>query len=604
MSTPERRRILVIDDNAAIHADFMKILGAKEAPTSNLTDAKAAFFGKPSAKQASAEYEIDVASQGREALDRVLASVAENAPYALAFVDVRMPPGWDGVETIAHLWEVDPNLQCVICTAFADYSWEEMIAKLGRSDRLLILKKPFDAIEVCQIASAMTEKWCSARRERERMAEVVRAEQAARSFAEAVETTNRALVLARDRAEAALDTKAERIQMLGRELRAPLLAILEYADLLRGVEVPEGRRIGHAGEIQRQGEALLRVVSDLVDLSALEAGRLTAVRAPVAPFEVAERVARAFEGRAREKGLELTVVCSSPIPAVIESDGGRMQQLLAHLVDNAVKFTASGTVRIELELDPLCAGDPVLVVRVIDTGSGMSAEQQGRLFEAFTPTGSSTLRERGGAGIGLVLARGLAKLLGGDLEIESTPGKGTTTCVTLRTGDLSAVELVQHPRAPMPAIVEAANGVDGCAHLLDGTRILLAEDVVSTQKLFAAFLENAGAEVVLAENGREALDLVHESEQAARPFDLVLMDIQMPVMDGHAATRELRARNWKRPIVAITAHAMTGDRERCLEAGCDDYASKPLGRRALVELCAHHTRHAAPASTASAARGT
>ncbi|MBI5363202.1 MAG: response regulator [Planctomycetes bacterium] len=601
MSTPERRRILVIDDNAAIHADFIKILGAKEAPKSNLSDAKAAFFGKAPAQKTADEYEIDTASQGREALDRVRVSVADNAPYALAFVDVRMPPGWDGVETIAHLWEADPNLQCVICTAFADYSWEEMIAKLGRTDRLLILKKPFDPIEVCQIASAMIEKWCGARREHARMEEVVKAEQAARSYAEAVETTNRALVLARDSAEAALDTKAKRIQMLGRELRAPLLAILEYADLLRGVELPDGRRIGHASEIQRQGEALLHVVSDLVDLSALEAGRLTAARAPVEPFEVAERVARAFAGRAREKGLELTVVCSSPIPAVIESDGERIQQLLAHLVDNAIKFTSAGSVRIELELDPMRLEDPMLTVRVVDTGAGMTAEQQGQLFEAFTPPDASTLRERGGAGIGLVLARGLAGLLGGDLTLESMPGKGTTATVTLRTGDLSAAELVQHPRAPMPSVVEAPKTVEGSTGALTGTRILLVEDVMSTQKLFAAFLESAGAEVVLAENGREALDLVQESEQATRPFDLVLMDIQMPVMDGHAATRELRARGWKRPIVAITAHAMTGDRERCLAAGCDDYASKPLGRKAFVELCAQHARpnRTAPADTRS-----
>ena len=586
-NAPERRRILVIDDNVAIHADFKKILGVKEGANAGLADAKAAFFGKPVAKASTTEYEIDAASQGREALERVRAALAEGAPYALAFVDVRMPPGWDGVETIARMWEVDPDLQCVICTAFADYSWEEMIAKLGRTDRLLILKKPFDPIEVCQIASAMVEKWCGARRERSRMAEVLQAEQAARSYAEAVETTNRALMLARDQAEAALNTKTDRIAALGHELRAPLLAILEYADLLRGPSIADGRRIGHAEELQRQGESLLRVVADVVDLSAIEAGRLRITRSSVDPMEVVDRIVRAYQGRARQKGLELAAVCRSPIPSRIETDADRLNQLLEHLVDNAIKFTTTGSVRIELELDPL-SEEPLLALRVVDTGAGITPEQRSRLFEEFSATDSSTLRERGGAGIGLVLARGLAKLLGGDLTVESTPGVGSSFLATIRVGDLSAAELVEHPRGPMPAAGERPAREEEPA-VLQGVRILLAEDVVSTQRLFTAFLESAGAELVIAENGREALDLVQESEQAGRPFDLVLMDIQMPVLDGHAATRELRARGWKGPIVAVTAHAMTDDRRKCLEAGCSDYASKPLGRRALVELCGQHT---------------
>ncbi|MBK7875521.1 MAG: response regulator [Planctomycetes bacterium] len=597
MSNQERRRILVVDDNPAIHADFRKILGAKEQPNAGLKDAKAAFFGKAAVKDVEQPYEIDAASQGREALERVRASLAEGAPYALAFVDVRMPPGWDGVETIARLWEADPDLQCVICTAFADYSWEEMIAKLGRTDRLLILKKPFDPIEACQIASAMTEKWCSTRRERARLSEVVQAEKTARVYASTVETTNRALELARARAEAALAAKTQLLADLGGELRAPLLSILEYADLLHGLAVPDTQRIGHADEIQKQGEALLRVISDVVDLAALDAGRLQVQRAPFELLDVVERVRRSLAGSAKEKGLDLAVVCTTPIPKTIESDDERVEQVLHHLVENAIKFTNTGGVRVELALDTARFDEPRLAITVVDTGCGLSPEQQSRLFEACTAADAQTLRERGGAGLGLVLARGIARRLGGELAVDSKPGAGSSFRFSIDAGSLSGAELVDHPRAPIPATAhdEAPGGP-----ALEQTRVLLVEDVPSTQKLFRAFLETAGAEVVLAENGREALELVQQAEEAARPFDVVLMDIQMPELDGHAATRELRARGYTRPIVAVTAHAMTGDREACLAAGCNDYASKPLGRKALVELCVQHVcRHANEAIKAS-----
>lgn len=588
MSTPERRRILVVDDNPSIHADFKKILGVREPVSSDLEAAKAAFFGTQSAPAATSdEYAIETALQGRDALEFVRRGVEAKDPFALAFVDVRMPPGWDGVETIARLWEADPDLQCVICTAFSDYSWEETLAKLGRTDRLLILKKPFDPIEVCQIASAMTEKWLGTRRERARMREVVESEQKARVYASTVETTNRALELSRRRAENASLEKMQVLLSLGRELRAPLLAILEYADLLHSACVADALRVDHAEQIRRRGDSLLQVISDMTDLASLEMGTLTLSRSSVSPLAVVQKAIAERSAQAREKGLELRMECPSRVPAHIETDGARVEQVLRQLLDNAIKFTNSGSVSVVVEFDTTRLESPTLSMRVVDTGPGLTPEQLGRLFAPCSAAGDATVRERGGAGLGLVLVRGLAQRLGGELTVESEVGRGSSFRFSIPAGDVSMAELVDHPRAPIPS---AQSGVAVIAPpvTLEGARILVVEDVASTSKLFRAFLESAGAEVVVAEDGREGLDLVQEAELANRPFDVVIMDVQMPVMDGHTATRELRARGYTRPILAVTAHAMTSDREACLAAGCNDYASKPIGRRALVELCALH----------------
>lgn len=582
MTTHETRRILVVDDNTAIHADFRKILRGPADASQALVDAKAAFFGATAQKQSEPEYEIDSASQGKEAHEMVQRALAEQRPYAMAFVDVRMPPGWDGVETIARLWEVDPDLQCVICTAYADYSWEQMISKVGRSDRLLILKKPFDPIEACQLASALTEKWCSVRRERARLEEVRTAEQEARAYAVSLVTVNRALEAARARAEAALQGKSECLVSLSQEIRTPLVAMLGYADLLRSDALDPAQRKDHAGMIYRQGESVLAVLSDLFDLACVESGKLTLSRCPMSAIDVVQEVLGGFAAAAREKSLELGLETSGPVPSTIECDPLRLRQIVHHLVDNAIKFTPSGSVRVVLDLDSSTPHEPRLRIAVVDTGVGIRLEVQGRLFEAFSSLDSQLIREHGGAGLGLVLSKRLAQLMGGDLSVESEPGKGSTFTFTVRAGDLSAARMIDLPRGPMPSARPRAADVGSA---LEGMRVLVVEDVPTTAKLFRHFLESSGAVVEVAEDGARGVDRALDAEKRGTPFDVVLMDIQLPVMDGFEATGVLRQGGYRRPIVAVTACSLQGDREKCLNAGCDAYASKPLGREALVRVC-------------------
>jgi signal transduction histidine kinase len=587
MTDQVNRRILLIDDNDAIHQDFKKILGGGKSESSAVVDAKAAFFGTAATPaKTSTVFEIDSAFQGQQAVEKVRAAKAEGRPYAMAFVDVRMPPGWDGVETIARMWEVDPDLQTVICTAFADYSWDDMVAKLGAGDRWLILKKPFDPIEACQLAGSLTEKWNATRGERLRLEEVRTAEQEARAYASSLVTVNRALQTAKASAEAAARVKSEFLANMSHEIRTPMISILGYADLLRDPSITTSGQIDCVELIRGQGQNLLAILNDILDIAQIETGRMEIQRERCAPSAVLDDVCAMMRPRATERSLVLEVQYASPIPQTIQTDPRRLRQILVNLVGNAIKFTNAGSVKIVSRLDTSDGRrGPRLEVSVIDTGIGISAEQRSRLFEAFVQADGSLTREHGGAGLGLALSKRLALMLGGDIQVESTVGQGSRFTLQLSTGDLADVAMTETPpAAPLPSAPSRNNGSTSSQHLHG--RVLLVEDVPATQRLFDYYLRGAGAETTLADNGQVACDYVEQAEREGRPFDLILMDMQMPVLDGYEATGRLRAQGFRGRIVAITAHAMKGDREKCLAAGCDDFLAKPIDRATLVEACA------------------
>jgi CheY-like chemotaxis protein len=392
---------------------------------------------------------------------------------------------------------------------------------------------------------------------------------------------NRALEAARARAEAALQAKSDSLVNLSQEIRTPLVAILGYAELLRAGGSDDEQR-EHADMIYRQGESVLAVLSDLFDLACVESGRLTLTRRPTSVLEIGQEIVGSFATAAREKGLELALETLGPVPSTIECDPQRLRQILRHLVHNAIKFTPSGSIRVALDMDLSTPDTPRLRIAVIDTGVGIRPEAQGRLFEAFASLDSQLIREHGGAGLGLVLSKRLAQHLGGDLTVESASGKGSTFTCTVRAGDISAATMIDAPRGPIPS---AKTKEAGELASLERMSVLVVEDVPTTAKLFRHFLESAGAKVEVAEDGARGVDRALAAEKRGEPFDVVLMDIQLPVMDGFDATRALRQAGYRRPIVAVTACSLQGDREKCIEAGCDSYASKPLGREALVRVC-------------------
>jgi two-component system, sensor histidine kinase and response regulator len=596
-----QRRILVIDDNEAILADYRKILvPAVPAGREELAAARSALFGEapPPPAAASDAYALDSAIQGEAGLALLRDAVQRGEPYQLAFVDMRMPPGIDGLETIERLWQLDPDLQVVICSAYSDYSLEQIRARLGVKDQLLILKKPFDPVEVCQLALALTEKRHLLGQARLHTSDLE----------SLVEERTRLLKAATLEAQAATQAKSEFLANMSHEIRTPLTAILGFADLLADPLLSRQEVGGHARVIRRNGDHLLSVINDILDLSKIEAGRLTVEHQPCSPAAILQDVAALLGPRAREKGLSFEVEALTPLPGTITSDATRLRQILLNLVGNAIKFTSSGGVRLGASLPSrnlVSPGDPPqLHVLVSDTGIGLTPAQAARLFRPFVQADTSTTRRFGGTGLGLAISRRLAQLLGGDIALESTPGEGSRFTLRVDTGPLAGVQgtdlriAAPDPRGPRedgPSGTPAASGPGGehAGPLLRG-RILLAEDTRDNQVLIGHMLRRAGAEVVVADNGRRAHDLALQALAAGTPFDLVLMDMHMPELDGSAATQMLRAAGYAAPIVALTANSMAEDRERCLSFGCDDYVSKPVDRLRLLAAC---TRYLGAAAT-------
>ena len=393
--------------------------------------------------------------------------------------------------------------------------------------------------------------------------------------------------LARDRDEArhaaqeASRLKSEFLANVSHEIRTPMTALLGYTELLADLDLAPGERAECLATVRRNGEHLVAIVNDVLDLSKIESGRMTVERIACAPHALVAEVSALLRPRATQSGLGFEVAYRGPLPQTIHTDPTRLRQILLNLIGNAIKFTPRGSVRLEVGLED--DGSPRrLRFDVIDTGIGLSAAQQERLFTAFTQADASTTRRFGGTGLGLAISKRLAVMLGGDLSVRSVPGQGSTFSLTVEPGTLAGVHLLDHPPA-VPAVAASPAALADDPVELRG-RILLAEDSLDARRLIARHLRTAGAEVETAENGAVACELVLRAAGAGKPYDLVLMDMQMPELDGYAATARLRAAGYRGAIVALTAHAMEGERQRCRAAGCDDFATKPILRRALLGI--------------------
>ena len=404
---------------------------------------------------------------------------------------------------------------------------------------------------------------------------------------------------ARDQAEAASRAKSEFLANMSHEIRTPMTAILGYAELMLEPQLDDGARIQNARTIMRNGDHLLAVLNDILDLSKIEAGKMQLRRDVFELAPLVQEVTQLMRVRADAKGLVCAVDLHPDTPAAIATDGVRLRQILMNLLGNAIKFTECGEVR--LHVFPRTTGETAeIAFEVVDSGIGIGSEDLARLFQPFDQADASTTRRFGGTGLGLAISRRLARMLGGDITVESVPGSGSIFCVALpatgTSAELGACTLL--PGAPRP--VEQPQGALP-KQPLKGLRLLLAEDGLDNQKLVTYHLRRAGAEVEVAENGAQAVDAHGRAEADGKPFDLVLMDMQMPVLDGYGATQRLRARGVRTPIVALTAHAMAGDRDRCLAAGCDDFQTKPV-RAAELLACVGlwtQTRTRAPSPEAA-----
>lgn len=406
---PRNRRILLVDDNLSIHDDFRRIL-VRKSSTDDLDDAAAALFGAPVGPPASESdvFELDYAQQGQEACELAARAVAAGRPYALAFVDMRMPPGWDGLTTIRRLWEIDAELQVVICTAYSDRSWSEIQDALTARDRWLVLKKPFDKVEVLQLAQALTEKWHLTR-----LARLQRA------------TLEEQVSLRTGQLRRAVQVKNEFLANLSHELLTPMNGILGMLEMLATSPLSPDQ-IACLADARTCSDKLAQLLLQVVAFNQAEAGTLALDPLPFNPAVLAGEAAAVYHDCAQQKGLVLLVDTAPGLPALVHAPAALVRQILLVLLDNAVKFTPRGSVTVQVTGDAARLG-----FCVADTGVGLTPTQLEWIAQPFAQVDGGLARRNTGIGLGLPLAKRLAASLGGELAIAAQPGVGTRVAFTV-----------------------------------------------------------------------------------------------------------------------------------------------------------------------------
>jgi PAS domain S-box-containing protein len=392
-----------------------------------------------------------------------------------------------------------------------------------------------------------------------------------------------ALKIARNQADAANRTKSEFLANMSHEIRTPLTAILGFAEVLRedvNFAAPP-HWIHDLDTIASAGKHLLSIINDILDLSKIEADKTTLELIETPLIEVLSDVERLLQTTASGKGVKLSTKISSPIPDRILCDPTRLRQILMNLVGNAVKFTEAGTIVISVGHSQ-ATDNASLIIDIEDTGRGINQEQSQALFQAFEQADNTVSRKHGGTGLGLTISRRLAVLMGGDVTLERTQlGKGSCFRLVLPLVPVAGsvlIKSIEERQISTTKVSPEKVFVQG--------RILLAEDGPDNQRLIAFLLKKAGATVDVADDGKIALAMIDKANESGTPYDLLITDMQMPVMDGYMLAKTLRSRGDRIPIVALTAHAQAEDRQKCVDAGCDDYLSKPIDKHSLLSFCA------------------
>jgi len=569
----EKRRILVVDDNEAIHRDIESILKSSVSVIDDeLMDFEEELFGSERQKSGHPiiDYEIDHAYQGEEAVTMVDEADKSQNPYSLIFMDVRMPPGIDGIQAIRRTWQINPHVEVVICTAYSDYSWEHIMENLGTTDKLLFMRKPFDATALKQTALTLTTKW--------------KLQQESIHYTETLEnevnerTDELRELLAdykkmKDKAENATEAKSEFLANMSHEIRTPMNGIIAMNELLLETELTDEQK-EYCDLAEQSAKTLLRIINDILDFSKIEARMMDFEEIPIELPKLIENATKMIAASAREKPIEIRYELAEDIPDGLLGDPTRIRQVLLNYGNNAVKFTEKGSICILAELLNENENELVIKFSVTDTGKGIAKEKIKVLFRPFSQADNSTTRKFGGTGLGLLICKQLAELMGGEVGVESEPGNGSMFWFTVKLKKKAGLSMEQDT---MPEIQFQD------ADFSQDLKILVAEDNSINQVVTRRILEEEGCTLHIVENGIDAVEAATNNA-----YDLVMMDLHMPEMDGFQATGKIREYEKKTgnriPIIALTASSLSDEKVKCLQAGMDDFLIKPIQKEKLKKV--------------------
>jgi signal transduction histidine kinase len=537
-STLEPTRILVVDDLEA-----------------NLKAMRAVI------ESAELDVEIMSATGGHDALALIM-----EYDFGLIILDVQMPDldGFEVAELIRGRRD-RRNIPIIFVTAGATHAGQ--VFKGYESGAVDYLCKPFDPQILCGKIRVYVELDRARRQLKAQFDEIKRQkeEMALRN----VELERLKLV-----AEEASLAKSRFLANMSHEIRTPLGAILGFAELLQAGKLAESEQGEYITTIRRNGDLLLHVINDVLDFSKIEAGKLDLELQDVTTEELVMGVIRALRLKAQEKHLHLSCQIQENVPTRIQTDPNRLIQILMNIVGNAIKFTQKGRIEVVVQLRRE-RGQSMLVFRVQDTGRGIAPHEISRLFEPFAQADNSMSRTYGGTGLGLVLSRQLARALGGDVVIASSERE---------KGSTFEISIVARPSTSSQTATPAASSSEKID--LSNISVLLVDDSRDNRRLVSHLLQRSGAQVETAGDGKEAV-----SKAMAGAYDVILMDVQMPGMDGCEATAQLRKQGLGRPIIALTAHAMAEEKQRCLSAGYTDHLAKPIDVKKLLETVRRYALH-------------
>ena len=502
---------------------------------------------------------IDDAYQGEEAIEMVEKAQKEGFPYSLTYMDVRMPPGIDGVQAIDKIWKKYPNIEMVICSAYSDYSWDQILDKFGQTDKLLFVKKPFNIIVIKQLTLSLITKWDIALKNREYM---VHLENEVDERTKELKRLLKEMTALKEKAEESDRLKSAFLSNMSHEIRTPMNSILGFSELLKESDLPHEKRIKYLNYISNSGEVLLKLINDIIYIAKIEAG---VVQVDKKDFNLKQLLDDTYEifslqliqNQKNNVSLKKDFRLDTKI-AMIHSDPDRIKQIINNLLTNAIKFTKEGFIKLSCSLEE----NKQLRFVVEDSGIGIPKDRLDSIFKRFEQVENLMMtKNKSGTGLGLTISKNLAELLGGEMWVESVFDKGSTFYFTIPYEPSTKLE---PPKAEQPEIKKKLASIEN-------RTILIAEDEEFNFIFLQELLKSPDTTILWAKDGQEAVELFKNNN-----IDLILMDIRMPVMNGIEATLQIKKIKPSVPVIAQTAYALENEERKFREQGFDDYIKKPI----------------------------